>query len=185
MTIRIIGIQILEVLVFRNIETRTGFLDPGKVTVTDNLRTRIVSTQTVEQGEERTLLGWCPGVSRFAFLVQSALIADPDTVLVVVTGMGSRYSLGTGDMQLSVLGDVVVVTDTVETSCPVARLQCLHWEITVAACSTAVDHDQINLSHFQSFNFSVLPFLSHHAALHKESTECSGKDCDDEIHDLV
>jgi hypothetical protein len=50
-------------------------------------------------------------------------------------------------MQLSVLGDVVVVTDTVETSCPVARLQCLHWEITVAACSTAVDHYQVNLSH--------------------------------------
>lgn len=154
--------------------------------MTEDLSKWIVSTQAVEQREEGMLLGWCPGVSRSAPLVQSSLIADPDTMFVEVAGMGTWRIFRTGHVQLSVPCDIVMVTDAVEAPCPMACLQCFHWEILVAACRTAVYHYQINLSHFfnsfSRFNFSI---LFHHAALHEEGTECCGQHGNDEIHDFT
>ena len=88
--------------------------------MTENFRMGIIGTKTVEQCEEGTFLGNCPSVGRSAFLIESALIADFDTVGIEMAGMGSWYCLGTGQVQLSVPCDVVVVTDAVETPFPVA-----------------------------------------------------------------
>jgi hypothetical protein len=138
------------------------------------------------------LLGWCPGVSRFAPLVQSSLIADPDTMFVEVAGMGTWRIFRTGHVQLSVPCDIVMVADAVEAPCPMACLQCFHGEVPVAACRTAVYHYQINLSHFfnfsilQSFNFSIFqsfnPISS--AALNQERRADSSKDGHNNLYNL-
>ena len=109
--------------------------------MSEDLGIGVVCLQTVEQGQEGALLGFCPGVCMLAFLIEAAFIADTDTVLVEVLGMGSLYCFGTGGVEFAVLGDVVVVADTVEASCPVAGFQVFHKEVPVAARGAAVNDD--------------------------------------------
>ena len=115
--------------------------------MSEDLGIGVVGLQTVEQGLEGSLLGFCPGVGRLAFLIETALVTDTDTVLVVVLGMGSLYIFGTGGVEFAVLGDVVVVADTVKASCPVAGFQVFHKEVLVAARGAAVDDDHVDASH--------------------------------------
>jgi hypothetical protein len=119
--------------------------------VAEDLRIRKVYTQTLQQGEERTLLGRSTSVSRFTLLIEPALVTDPDTVFIIVFGMSTLYILRAGEVQLSVPCDVVVVTDAVEASCPVACLQCLYRKVPVTAGRTTMNHNQIDMSHLQFF----------------------------------
>lgn len=119
--------------------------------MTDDAGIGVVNPQRAEQDKERVPLGRRSGVGRVAVLVESSLIADADTMGVIAFGMSPCHSLRAGEVQLSVPCDVVVVADTVEASCPVTGFQCLHREFPVAACGTTMNHNQVNVSHFQFF----------------------------------
>jgi hypothetical protein len=75
------------------IETGTGLLDSGEVTVTEDLRGWIVGTQTAEQCRKGTLLGGSAGVCGSAVLIESSFVAYPDTVGIEMAGMGSDLSI--------------------------------------------------------------------------------------------
>jgi len=107
----------------------------------------VVGLQGAQQGCQRGLLGPGTGVGRKTVLIETALIADADTVGIVLPGMGTGHLLGAAYMQLAVAGDIVVVAAGGEASGPVTGLEGLEGEALVAARGTAVDHDQMDLSH--------------------------------------
>ena len=115
--------------------------------MTEDLGIRIVRLQTVKQGKEGLLLRRSTGVGWLASRIKTALVTDADTVGIVLLGVGTLYCLGAGEMQHTVTGNIIVVTDAVEAPCPVACLQCLHGEVSVAAGGAAVNHYQVNGSH--------------------------------------
>ena len=107
----------------------------------------VVGLQGAQQGCQRGLLGLGTGVGRLSSLVETALIADADTVGVVLPGMGTGHLFGATYMQRAVAGDIVVVAAGGETPGPVTGLEGLEGKALVAARGTAVDHDQMDLSH--------------------------------------
>jgi hypothetical protein len=58
-----------------------------QIPVPEDLGFWIVCPQTVKQSKEGMFLGWCPRIGRFALSIQSSLIADADTMVVIAFGM--------------------------------------------------------------------------------------------------
>ena len=71
---------------------------------------RIAENQTLEERLQRVLLRRGSGIGRVPVLVQSALIANPDGMGIVVAGMGTNLVLRTAGIDNPVLGDVEVIT---------------------------------------------------------------------------
>lgn len=93
------------------------------------------------------LLGWCTRVGGFACGVESTLVADADRVSVVAECMSTDHLLGPSHVQLSVAGDVIMISATLPPTGFVAGLQVLEGELTVTSGGRAVDNDQINPAH--------------------------------------
>ena len=91
------------------IEAGTGLADPGKVTMTKDLGIGVVGLQGAKKRDEGLLLGRGAGVGRLAIGIEASLITNAYTVGVVTTGVGSYHVLRTALVQVTVLGDVVVV----------------------------------------------------------------------------
>lgn len=78
--------------------------------------------------------------------VEASLIADADAVLVVMAGMGAREVFMTGLVHLTITSDVIVVGGEAETGL-VAGDELGDREGPVAACSAAVNDDEIDATH--------------------------------------
>ena len=103
---------------------------------------RIAENQTLEERLQRVLLCRGSGIGRVPVLVQSALIANPDGMGIVVAGMGTNLVLRTAGIDNPVLGDVEVITYSLKTASPVACLQIFYREVPVNTCGTAMYHNQ-------------------------------------------
>ena len=146
-----------------NIKTRTGLLDTGEVSVTEDLGFGIVGAEALEKLYHGLFLGWGSGIGWTAVGIKAALVADADAVGVVMLGMGAGHLLGTARIDGAVLGDVVVVADGAEATSLVAGFQGFYWEIPGYPCSCTVDYYQIDFSHIsispKEFFFIILFFL--------------------------
>ena len=118
----------------------------GQLAVAENLGVGVVLLERLQQMPEGGLLLRRAGVGRVTVGKQTALVADADGMGVVVAGVGTGEVLMTGLVKLAVAGDVVVVAGETETG-RVAGNQRLHRERTVLARRTAMNDNQINLSH--------------------------------------
>ena len=118
----------------------------GQLAVAENLGVGVVLLERLQQMPESGLLLGRAGVGRVTVGKEPALVADANGMGVVVAGMGTGEVLMTGLVKLAVAGDVVVVAGETETG-RVAGNQRLHRERTVLACRTAMNDNQINLSH--------------------------------------
>ena len=119
-------------------------------TVAHDLGIGVVGLQGDEQRVEGQLLGWCPGVSGSAFLVEATFIADADGVGVVVAGVGADHLFGTAEVQLAVAGDVVVVAAALPAAGLVHLVELLHRDVLVGAARRAVNNNQVYSSHFKT-----------------------------------
>ena len=75
----------------------------------------VVDLERLQQVPEGGLLCRRAGVGRMTLGGQTALVADADGVLVVMTGMGAGQILMTGLIDLTIACDVVVITGEPET----------------------------------------------------------------------
>ena len=113
------GLLNVEVYFFQPllyIKARTGFSDPGKVTMADDFGIGIVEDETVEEVFQRCFLGWRASVGRLSFLVEPTLVADSDAMGVVVAGVSALLAFWTTWIDHAILRNVIVVTDGVETT---------------------------------------------------------------------
>ena len=93
-----------------------------------------------------TLLG-SASVFGLSVLVQASFITDADGVSVVSFGMCTDTILWTGIHHFSGLANVVVITDTIESSFSVSGFQCLYSERMILFRGTTMDDYEIYLSH--------------------------------------
>ncbi len=132
-------IQLFQPLPY--IEAGTELVHVAQVAVAQYGGVGIVEQEAAHEYGHGALLSFCAGVGRTALSVESALVADADTVLVEVAGVGTRLALGAAGMADAVTGDVVVVTDGLEAAGLVAGLQVFLGERPVAARGAAVNDD--------------------------------------------
>jgi len=152
--------------------------------VAEDLSIGIVGLQGAEKGDEGMLLGRGAGVGRGAVLVKTALVADTDAVRIILwADVSTNHLFGAADVQLTVAGDVVVVTAALPAFSLMTGIQRLKGERAVATGCRAVNHNQINLSHgLQMFDFR-LQTLESLARLHEERADDGGEHGDDELDD--
>ena len=101
---------------------------------------------------------------------------------VVVAGVSTHLAFWTAGIDHTILRNVIVVTDGVETTGLVAGFQGFNWEVLVYTCGTAMYHDQIDFSLILHCFLWIIKNISL-AALHAEGAENGGEDSDDEIDD--
>ena len=130
-------------------------MDIGEVSVAQDDGLGVVLAQRLQQGMQGGFLLGGAGVLGTAVLVQSALVADADRVLVVVAGMGTRQVLVARLEQLTVTLDVVVVAG-VSVPSVVAGDERRHGEVLRLSRRTAVNDYQIYLSHCTRFDYLQL-----------------------------
>lgn len=99
-----------------HIETWTLLVNIGEISMAKNLGIWIVGTETLQKILQRCLLGWRAGVGRTTIGIQTSLVTDADAAGIVMTGMSSRLRFRTTRIYIAVLRDVIVVTDTAETT---------------------------------------------------------------------
>ena len=125
-------------------------MDAFEFAVAYDLGIWVVDLQRAEQGDEGGTLGWGSGVGGTAFLVETTLVADANGVGIVVAGMGTDHLFGATEVELAVAGDVVVVAAALPAFGTMHLVEHLKGEVLVRAGGRAVNHDQINSSHFKT-----------------------------------
>ena len=106
----------------------------------------MLSLQPLEQGEQSPFLCTRARIRRHALRIQPTLITHTDGVLVIPFGMCSHELFVTCLIDGAVAGDVIVIARESEALRVTADERC-HGKALVAACGTAVNNNQINLSH--------------------------------------
>ena len=79
-------------------------------------------------------MGRSSRVGRSALFVKASFVADTNRMGIVATGMGSDHFLWTAKMELTVLGDVVVVADGFEASSLVTGFEVFKGKVLRAFC---------------------------------------------------
>lgn len=98
------------------IEARAIFLYPWEVAMTEDLGIGIVVQQAAEQGLHGVLLSWGTGIVGFALLIETAFVADAYRMGIVSAGVSTNLFLWATAVYLTILCDVVVIADALETS---------------------------------------------------------------------
>ena len=137
----------LQVLIFcLGIKARTGFVDIGKVAVTQDLCLGMFPLESLEQVKQCSLLSDGPGIGSCAFLVKASFIAYTQRMAVVATGMGTDELLMTCLGDGAVACDVVVVAREPEAIAMVAD-ELHHGVSPIATGGGAVHYDEIDAAH--------------------------------------
>lgn len=103
--------------------------------------------QQIHQLPQRRSLSPCPRVCRTSPAIQTTFVTDTYRLSVEASGVRSDTVNRTGEVDCSVLADVVVIARAVESAAAVHRFQVIRGERTVFACGGTVNHNQINFSH--------------------------------------
>jgi len=121
-------------------------VDAWEVVVAEDASIGMGFLQATEQAQQGAFLAGRAGIGSFPMLVEAAFVADTERMTVVANGVGTDQLLMARLVDMSVAGDVVVVTRESESFRVTADEGC-HGKVTVAARGTAVDDNHINASH--------------------------------------
>jgi len=121
-------------------------VDVGEVAVAEDAGIGMGFSQATEQAQQGAFLAGCAGVGGVAVLVEAALVADAERVLVVAYGMGAHQLLVARLVGPAVAGDVVVVARESEPFRVTADEGC-HGKVLVRARGRTVNDNQINVAH--------------------------------------
>ena len=133
---------------FAGVETGTGLADAGEVAVTEDLGIGEVNAEAAEQFFHGDLLSFGTGVGRTTLGIESAFVADAQTVGVVAADMRTGLCHGTERLYIAVPADVIVITCAGEAPAQVVCCQVMFGVATVTAGSGTVNDDEVDKSHF-------------------------------------
>ena len=125
--------------------------------MTEDLCVGIVHLQTAEQVQQRVLLGRRTRIGRLAVGIEAALVANADRVGVVTAGMGTGHLFRTTTVGMTVLRDVVVIADGLETSCQVTGLEGFYGKVVCDLRRRAVNDNQVYPSHTPQACTAIVP----------------------------
>ena len=134
----------LEVIaIFLAGETGTGFVDAFEFTVAHDLGIGVIDLERTEEGNQCCALFRGAGIFIHTIFVQAALITDANRMGVVMAGMHTDLLFITRLIDLTVLLDIVMVSDPfpVETGI-VTLLEHIDGEALISAGGRTMDDDQ-------------------------------------------
>lgn len=105
-----------------DIKRRTVFVNVRQIAVAQYLCIRIGEAEALQKRIQSLILGWSARIGRLAVLVETSLITDADAVGIVMTGMGSDFRFRTPRIYHTILRDVIMIADTLETAGKMAGL---------------------------------------------------------------
>ena len=97
--------------------------------MTEDLGVGIVVQQAAEQGLHGVLLSRRTGVVGFAFLIEAAFVTDAYRMGIVAAGVSTNLFLWATAVYLTILRDVEVIADALETSAQMAGLEILQRKV--------------------------------------------------------
>ena len=131
-----------------------------KLIMSRYLRLRILMPENRQQIDQGKTLCGSSCIRRFAIFIQSAFIADSDTMPVESTHMSTHLRDGTTMMKNSVPGDIKMIANITKTPLQMTFSKPFYREGNIAARSAAMNHQQLNLSGeiliFRTFHTDVL-----------------------------
>ena len=131
-----------------------------KLIMSRYLRLRILMPENRQQIDQGKTLCGSSCIRRFAIFIQSAFIADSDTMPVESTHMSTHLRDGTAMVKNSVTGNIKMVTDIKKAPLQMTFAKLFYTEANIAARSAAMNHQQLNLSReiliFRTFHADVL-----------------------------
>lgn len=86
-----------------------------------------------------------PRIGGNAVFIQSAFVADADALVVPTGRMGAYLMHGAADVDLTVTGDVEMITYIGESSLQMAAAEGFHRKITVAARGATMNYQEAHL----------------------------------------
>lgn len=106
---------------------------------------RIIGLQLPQQVEQRAALCMRPRIGRNAVLIQSALVADADALVVPSGGMGAHLMHRTADVNLPVASDVEMIAYAGKSPLQMAAAESFHRKIAVATRGAAMNYQEAYL----------------------------------------
>lgn len=137
-----LDVEIYQLQPSLDIKRRTVFVNVRQIAVAQYLCIRIGEAEALQKRIQSLILGWSARIGRLAVLVETSLITDADAVGIVMTGMGSDFRFRTTRIYHTILRDVIMIADTLETAGKMAGLQLLECEILSHSRGRTVDHDE-------------------------------------------
>lgn len=106
---------------------------------------RVILLQLPQQVEHGAFLCIGSRISRIAFLVEPAFIADADALVVPAGDVGAYLMNRTADVNLTIARDIKMITDIGKSSRQMAAAKRLYREMTVTASSAAMNYQEAHL----------------------------------------
>ena len=133
-------------ILFLSIEAGAVLVDAWEVVVAEDAGIGMGFLQATEQAQQGAFLAGRAGVGSVAVFVEAPFVADTQRMTVVANGVGTDQLLMARLVDMSVAGDVVVVTRESESFRVTADEGC-HGKVLVRARGRTVDDNHINASH--------------------------------------
>ena len=106
------------------------------------LRLRILMLENRQQIDQGKTLCGSSCIRRFAIFIQSAFIADSDTMPVESTHMSTHLRDGTAMVKNSVTGNIKMVTDIKKAPLQMTFAKLFYTEANIAARSAAMNYQE-------------------------------------------
>ena len=106
---------------------------------------RIIHLQLPEQVKQRTLLRISTCIGGTSFLIESALIANADALVIPTGGMGANLVNRTANVHPTVTSNVEMITDTGKTPRQMSAAKRLHRKTPVATRGTTMNYQEVHL----------------------------------------
>ena len=170
----------LQIAVLFGIEAGAGFPYPGQVAMAQDLSRRMIAFQPLQQLQQGLLLMWRTRVGRMSLLVQPALIANAQGMLVITLGMSAYQLFMPCLVSLPAAGDVVVVARKPE-PLGMAADKGGNGKLLITPGSTTMNDNQFYSSHFSLLTLSFFTLI--HAAGYTQAGSYRSKDSDNRLND--
>lgn len=119
-----------------------------EVAVTAEAAAGIIAQQQHYEHPQGVFLKIGAGIGRMSVRIESAFVADAQTVGVVAADMRTGLCHGTERLYIAVPADVIVITCAGEAPAQVVCCQVMFGVATVTAGSGTVNDDEVDKSHF-------------------------------------
>ena len=119
-----------------------------KVAVTAEAAAGIIAQQQHDEHPQRVFLKIGAGIGRMSVRIESAFVADAQTVGVVAADMRTGLCHGTERLYIAVPADIIVITCAGESPAQVVCGQLMFGITTVATGSGTMNDDEVDKSHF-------------------------------------
>lgn len=120
---------------------------PGQVAMPADVASGMIHEQRLEQDEHRMLLPLRACIFRYPTMIEPSFITYRNALQIMPPGMSARLSDGTCAFYLPIFPDIIMVSNSVQSTLPVRLLQFFFSKRIIFLRSGTMNDYQMNSSH--------------------------------------